>query len=260
MIFFSRFCFSSYVSIFLVLLEGANQISVYGRQTRTTNALEAYNGVIGRRMTKKGQFFAFLKILLHEEYIKCKEFSDLARTGGESGRKRRYRVCILYLTNITDYIIQTRDFVCLQSRNEQINECGIKLERDEITPIEFLRACIFDGGIFHKGLDDFDNVRENPDDVGKLIHLILIDFNVIYLIHPDVNFVFQIIVIDDDDDNMEIEAPEMQVQGQSQESQPICAVCRAERPTRVMMSCGHICVCEVCFAGLKNTAEVKNYQ
>lgn len=74
------------------LQEGADKISVFGRQTR----LEAYNGVIGKRMPKKGQFFRFLKVLLQEEYNKCKEFSYLIRTGGETGRKRRYRVCIFF--------------------------------------------------------------------------------------------------------------------------------------------------------------------
>lgn len=87
---------------------------MHNRQTRTTNALEAYNGVIGRRMAKKGQFFAFLKVLLQEEFVKCKEFSDLLRTGGQTGRKRRKRVCICYsimlyrcislLTNILSFV------------------------------------------------------------------------------------------------------------------------------------------------------------
>lgn len=93
------------------LQEGANTISVFGRQTRTTNALEAYNGVIGKRMPKKGQFFRFLKVLLQEEYNKCKEFSDLIRTGGETGRKRRYRVCIFFQCIVFLYCICVLIFI-----------------------------------------------------------------------------------------------------------------------------------------------------
>lgn len=45
---------------------------------------------------------------------------------------------------------------------------GIKLADDKLTPMEFLRGCVFDDGKLHKGLDNCDNVGENPDDVRDL--------------------------------------------------------------------------------------------
>lgn len=44
--------------------------------------------------------------------------------------------------------------------------------------MEFLRGCVFDDGKLHKGLDDFDSVGENPDDVR--VNLIELIFNIIW--------------------------------------------------------------------------------
>lgn len=66
---------------------------MYGRRSRTTNALEAYNGVIGDRMPAKGHFFRFVLNLLKEEFIKARKFANSIRTGGASDeKKRRYSV------------------------------------------------------------------------------------------------------------------------------------------------------------------------
>lgn len=78
-------------------------ISVYDRIARTTNALEAYNGALGKKMDKKGHFFTFVSFLQHEEYQKSYEFGELIKSGGRSelGRKRK-RVRILSLFNFIE--------------------------------------------------------------------------------------------------------------------------------------------------------------
>lgn len=47
--------------------------------TRTTGALESYNGSLGRKIVKKGHFFKFVKVLLDEEFDKCRNFHSLLR-------------------------------------------------------------------------------------------------------------------------------------------------------------------------------------
>lgn len=46
-----------------------------------------------------------------------------------------------------------------------------KLAKDKITPMEYLRGCLFDDGKLHKGLDDFESVGGNPDEVSERIHI-----------------------------------------------------------------------------------------
>lgn len=72
-------------------------MSVYMKDTRTSNAIEAYNGAIGKRFPAKGNFFRFALILLQEEFSKAKDFADLVQTGGASSenKKRKYSVRIL---------------------------------------------------------------------------------------------------------------------------------------------------------------------
>lgn len=73
-------------------------ISVYKKSARTTNALEAYNGALGKKIAKKGHFFQFMGVLLNEESMKSHEFVNLTRSGGGSDKnKKRKRVRIIYL-------------------------------------------------------------------------------------------------------------------------------------------------------------------
>lgn len=70
--------------------EGPEKISVYRRETRTTCAVEAYNGVIGRKIKNHANFFVFVEALQKEEFSKSISLSQqipLIRMG--DGRKNR---------------------------------------------------------------------------------------------------------------------------------------------------------------------------
>jgi hypothetical protein len=69
--------------------------------TRTTNALEAYNGVLGKKISKKGHFFKFVKILLDEEFASSREFQQLVDSGGSSAiaQKLKYKVKLILKTD-----------------------------------------------------------------------------------------------------------------------------------------------------------------
>lgn len=63
----------------LLLQEGPAVISVFKMFTRTTGALESYNGTLGRKIVKHGHFFKFVKVLIDEEFEKCRQFYSLLR-------------------------------------------------------------------------------------------------------------------------------------------------------------------------------------
>lgn len=70
---------------------------MYGSSTRTTSALEAYNGVLGRLISKHGNFFKFVRILQSEELAKGRDFALLISSGGACVKsKRRKRVTERY--------------------------------------------------------------------------------------------------------------------------------------------------------------------
>lgn len=74
--------------------ETPETISVYKRCNRTTSALEAYNGVLRKRIIKKGNFYKFVRAILDEEFIKSVELDQLIDSGGANdtdSKKRRYR-------------------------------------------------------------------------------------------------------------------------------------------------------------------------
>lgn len=75
---------------------GPNAISVYGLNMRTTCAIEAYNGVLGRRIMGKSNFYLFMRELLKEELAKFLEWRDNITTGGWAGipRKNAHSVSI----------------------------------------------------------------------------------------------------------------------------------------------------------------------
>lgn len=62
--------------------------------TRTTGALEAYNGVLGRKIVGKSHFFKFVKVLLDEEFRKCRDFHSLLRGRDDKPncRSNKYQV------------------------------------------------------------------------------------------------------------------------------------------------------------------------
>lgn len=47
-----------------ITMEGPEKISVFKTWTRTTGALEAYNGAIGHKIIKRGNFFKFVKVTI----------------------------------------------------------------------------------------------------------------------------------------------------------------------------------------------------
>lgn len=59
---------------------------------RTTSTLEAYNGVLGKRIIPKGNFFKFIKTLQQEEDTKNREFGLLVDSGGASASKKKKKV------------------------------------------------------------------------------------------------------------------------------------------------------------------------
>lgn len=82
-----QFNFFSLISLFFQ--EGPKSFSVFGIETRTNCAVEAFNGAIGRRMKHKAEFFKFVKELREEEFHKTLEFEELLETAGASANPRR---------------------------------------------------------------------------------------------------------------------------------------------------------------------------
>lgn len=80
------------------LQETPETISVFGLLIRTTCALEGYNGVLGRKIAKKGHFFKFVRALLIEERDKSYDVKTLVSTGGLSSnpQKKKDKVIFFY--------------------------------------------------------------------------------------------------------------------------------------------------------------------
>lgn len=69
------------------------------------------------------------------------------------------------------------------------------------------------------------------------------------------DFVLQIIeIIDDDDSSDDAASNDGEQKAQSQEDKK-CCVCKTEAPVRVMIACGHVCICNVCHRNLTENAE-----
>lgn len=64
--------------------ESPETISVFELTARTTNALEAFNGVLGKTIPKRSHFFRFVHSLLKIEREKAYEVQTLIATGGAS--------------------------------------------------------------------------------------------------------------------------------------------------------------------------------
>lgn len=82
------------MTIVLFYQEGPQVISVFKLTTRTTGALEAINGVLGKRIMKHDHFFKLVAHLLAHEYEKSRDFDILIASGGLSKleQKRQYKV------------------------------------------------------------------------------------------------------------------------------------------------------------------------
>lgn len=64
--------------------------------TRTTGALEAYNGVLGRKIVGKSHFLKFVKVLLDEEYRKCRDFHSLLRGRDDKMKCRSNKYQVIF--------------------------------------------------------------------------------------------------------------------------------------------------------------------
>lgn len=83
------------------------------RETRTTCAVEAYNGVLGRKIHHHGNFFNFVACILKQELIKSIQLRNCIESGGAetTKSKRRYKVGFHH-RNVSLYL-KTNDFVFL---------------------------------------------------------------------------------------------------------------------------------------------------
>lgn len=69
--------------------EGPENISVFNIPNRSTGAVEAYNGVLGREIPAHAHFFRFVLGLRNQEWQKAKTVKSLVQSGGATGRDRR---------------------------------------------------------------------------------------------------------------------------------------------------------------------------
>lgn len=112
------------VSFFVMCLQvGLDGISVFGTPTRTTSAVEAYNGVLGKMIPKQSNFFKFVRILQNQEFSKAREFELLANSGGALGQSKRKRQFI--------------------DKAEKIEKATKELQTGSITAIAFINRMVF---------------------------------------------------------------------------------------------------------------------
>lgn len=72
-----------------ILKEGAEKISVFDHDVRTTSAAEGYNRVLNDYCQKKGSFIWFCASIRNQEYMKWREFRSFARSGGLTGYSKK---------------------------------------------------------------------------------------------------------------------------------------------------------------------------
>lgn len=72
--------------------EGADKISVFGLQTRTQAAVEAYNGYLGNRIIAHPNLFVLINALRDEELHKSRDFQLLFSTANPPLQRRCYRI------------------------------------------------------------------------------------------------------------------------------------------------------------------------
>lgn len=62
---------------------------MHKQNTRTTSAVEAYNGVLNKLVEKNGNFFKFVQAIRSEEFAKSRHFAILVASGGSASKKKR---------------------------------------------------------------------------------------------------------------------------------------------------------------------------
>lgn len=113
--------------------------------TRTTGALEAYNGALGHKIIKRGHFFKFVKVLLEEEFSKCRDFYSRlkGRDDAPNNRGNKYQI-----------------------RGDKIMRNSRLLANEKITCEEFLNRIVYKQNNLDFGLIDADlvNIVVDTDD------------------------------------------------------------------------------------------------
>lgn len=113
---------------------------MFGLNTRTTAALEAYNGHLGRRIFAHANFFVLCTALIEEEFLKSVEFDLAIRSANAPTQRREYR--------------QRDDFIKKLSSN---------LKDKQISVDEFLNGIIFNGNNVSKNQCQFDDADVSDD-------------------------------------------------------------------------------------------------
>lgn len=112
------------MQLYLLLQVGCENFSVYKQNTRTTSAVEAYNGVLGRSIEKNGNFFKFINVIRNEEFFKSRHFF-MSVEGGGSLQKQRKKASA--------------------QKDKYIEETSALLESGKINVATFLSRMIFEG-------------------------------------------------------------------------------------------------------------------
>lgn len=101
--------------------EKPQNISVHGRQTRTTASLEAYNCALNGRIRAKGNFYSFALAIIEEEFMKRTELAAYIESGGISGRREKRSVCNFLdihrrIFHLKEILIEWIILICLATR------------------------------------------------------------------------------------------------------------------------------------------------
>lgn len=90
--------------------EGPKSICVYGRETRATCSVEAYNGVLGRKIKNHANFYVFTEALQKEEFAKSTALAqEIPLLNMGNGRKNR----MVTDQNLTKNVLNSIQFTFL---------------------------------------------------------------------------------------------------------------------------------------------------
>lgn len=115
--------------------------------TRATSAVEAYNGVLGRLIPKRGNFFKFVSVLRNEEFSKSRDFKILIESGGTFGAKRSKKI--------------------YADKAKKIIEASALLQMGKITPLVFLNRMVFVKNNICTDLEPYEDIFEDEHDLSE---------------------------------------------------------------------------------------------
>lgn len=124
--------------------EGPEAISVAHLRTRTTSAIESYNGRIGRKIAANSKFFKFAALLIREEAVSLIEFRHMLDSGGLS-RERQHQ--------------KTR---AIADRHTVIDDASVLLAIGACTYMDFLGRVAFSPAN-REFTTTFDNISDVTD-------------------------------------------------------------------------------------------------